>query len=70
MLMIVGETSSGTCPALAMLLGQSEALKMIDVSIHLWCGATLGLGRATATSQRKFLMMRWEVMSQEPLNIT
>jgi hypothetical protein len=54
----------------AMLLGQSEALKLINVSIHLWCGAALGAGAAAATSRRKFLMMRHEVMSQGPLNIT
>jgi hypothetical protein len=26
----------------SMLLEQSEALKLIDVSIHLWCGTALG----------------------------
>jgi hypothetical protein len=35
MLMMVGETSSRSCPTPAMLLGQSEALKLIDVSIHM-----------------------------------
>jgi hypothetical protein len=69
-LTMAGETSSGSYPALAMLLGQSDALKLIDVSIDLWCGAALGAGVATATSRRRFLMMQWEVMSQEPLNIT
>jgi hypothetical protein len=44
MLMMVGETSSGSCPTLAMLLGQSEASKLIDVSIHLWCAAAFGIG--------------------------
>jgi hypothetical protein len=68
-LMMVGETSSGTYPARAMLLGQSEASKLIDVSIHLWCGAALGVGTTAATSWRRFLMMRREVMSQKAPNI-
>jgi hypothetical protein len=70
MLMMVREMSSGSYPALVMLLEQSEALKLIDVSIHLWCGTTFGAGAAVATSQRRFLMMRQEMMSQEPLNMT
>jgi hypothetical protein len=70
MLMMVGETSSRSCLTPAMLLGKSEASKLIDVSIHLWCGAALGAGTAAATSQRSFLMVRWDVMSQEPPNIT
>jgi hypothetical protein len=57
-LMMVRETSNGSYTAPAMLLGQSEALKPIDVSIHLWCGDALGAGMAAATSQRRFLMMR------------
>jgi hypothetical protein len=69
-LTMVGETSSGSCPAPAMLLGQSKVSKLIDVSIHLWCGATLGAGATAATSQCMFLMMRREVMFQEPPNIT
>jgi hypothetical protein len=28
---------------------------LIDVFIHLWCGATLRTGAATATSRRRFL---------------
>jgi hypothetical protein len=63
-------TSSGSCPAYPMLLGQSEASKLIDVFIHLWCGAALGAGAAAATSRHRFLTMRREVMSQEPPNIT
>jgi hypothetical protein len=35
MLAMVGETSSGSCPAPAMLLGQSQASNPIGVSIHL-----------------------------------
>jgi hypothetical protein len=69
MLTMVEETSNGSYSAPTMLLGQSEASKLIDISIHLWCGAALGAGTTTASSRRKFLMMRWEVMSQEPLNI-
>jgi hypothetical protein len=34
MLAMARETSSGSFPAPAMLLGQSVALKLIDVSIH------------------------------------
>jgi hypothetical protein len=56
-LMMVRKTSSGTCLPPAMLLGQSEASKLIDVSIHLWCGAALGAGTTAATSRRRFLMM-------------
>jgi ribosomal protein L11 methylase PrmA len=70
MLVMVGETSSGSCPAPAMLLGQSEASKLIDASIHLWCGTTFGTGAAATTSQCRFWMMRQEVMSQQPLNMT
>jgi hypothetical protein len=58
MLTMVGETSSGSCPALAMLLGQLEASKLIYISIHLWCAIAFGAGAAAATSQRRFLMMR------------
>jgi hypothetical protein len=50
-------------------LGAVRAIKVVDVSIHLWCGAAFWAGAAT-TSRRKFLMMRWEVMSQEPPNMT
>jgi hypothetical protein len=53
---IVGETNSGSCPALAMLLGQSEASNPIRVSTHLRCGATLGAGATAAISRRKVLM--------------
>jgi hypothetical protein len=58
MLTTDGETSSGSCLTLAMLLGQSEALKLIDVSIHLWCDTAFGAGAAAATSRHRFLMMR------------
>jgi hypothetical protein len=58
MLMMVGETSSGSYPILAMLLGQSEASKLINVSINLWCGIAFGAGAAAATSPRIFFMMQ------------
>jgi hypothetical protein len=58
MLAMVGETSSGSCPAPAMLLEQLKASNPINVSIHLWCGAFLGVGATTAISRRKVLMMR------------
>jgi hypothetical protein len=51
MLAMVGETSSGSCPAPIMFLGQSEASKLIDVSIHLWWGATQDVGAAATTAQ-------------------
>jgi hypothetical protein len=44
MLVMVGEMINGSCPAPDMLLGQSEASKLIGVSTHLRCGATLGAG--------------------------
>jgi hypothetical protein len=50
MLMMNGETSSGSYPARAMLLRQSEVSKLIDVSIHLWCDAAFGAGVAATTS--------------------
>jgi hypothetical protein len=34
-LAMVEDTSSGSYPAMTMLLGKSEALKLIDISIHL-----------------------------------
>jgi hypothetical protein len=40
-LAMAGETSSWSCLAPAMFLGQSEVLKLIDVSIHLWWGAVV-----------------------------
>jgi hypothetical protein len=69
-LVMVRETSSGSCPAPTMFLGQSEASKLIDVSIHLWWAVALGAGAAAAIDQRRVLMMRLNVMSQEPLYIT
>jgi hypothetical protein len=69
-LTMVGETSSRSCPAPTMLLEQSEASKLIDVSIHLWCDTAFGTGVAVATSRHRFLVVWWEVMSQEPPNMT
>jgi hypothetical protein len=43
---MVGEMISGSYPAPVMFLGQSEASKPIDVSIHLWCSASLGKGQS------------------------
>jgi hypothetical protein len=63
MLAMVGETSSENCPTPTMFLGQSEALKPINISIHLWCGAALGAGATTATSRRSVLTGRRDVMS-------
>jgi hypothetical protein len=65
-LAMVGEMTSGSYPAPAMFLGQSEASKPIDVSIQLWWGATLGTSAAAATTQRRELMMGLDVMSEEP----
>jgi hypothetical protein len=70
MLAMVGEMINGSYPALAMLLGQSKVSKLIDVSIHLRCRTALGGGAAAATSQRRVLMTRQDVMSQEPPNMT
>jgi hypothetical protein len=56
-LAMVGETTSGSCPAPAMFLGQSEASNAIDISIHLWWGTTLGVGAAAVTTRRNVLMM-------------
>jgi hypothetical protein len=69
-LAMVGEMSSGSYLAPAMFLGQSEASKLINVSIHLWWGAGLGTGTAAATSRCRVLMMHQDVMSQEPPYIT
>jgi hypothetical protein len=68
-LAMVGETSSGSCPVPAMLLGQSEASNPIGVSIHLPCGAAFGVGAAATISQCKVLTMRLDVMSQERPNM-
>jgi hypothetical protein len=38
MLAMIGETTSRSYPAPNMFLGQSEALNMIDICIHLWWG--------------------------------
>jgi hypothetical protein len=66
---MVGETSSGTYPALAMLLGQSKASNLIRVSTHLRCGAAFGAGAAIVISQRRVLMTCLDMMAQEPLNM-
>jgi hypothetical protein len=58
MLAMVGETSSESCLSPGMLLGQSKASNPINVSIHLWCGAFLGVGATAAISRCKVLMMR------------
>jgi hypothetical protein len=65
-LAMVREMTSGSYPANAMFLGQSEASNVIDVSIHLWWGATLSAGVAAATTRCNVLMMRLDVISQEP----
>jgi hypothetical protein len=66
MLAIVRETSNGSCPAPALFLGQSEASKLIDVSIHLWCGTTSGLCVAAATTWHRVFTTHRDMMSQEP----
>jgi hypothetical protein len=55
-------------PSPTMFLGQSKAMKPMDVSIHLWWGASLGAGAAaaTATAQRSVLTTCLDIMSQEP----
>jgi hypothetical protein len=62
-LVMVGETISGSCPVRVILLGQSEASKLIDVSFHLRCGVALGVGATIGTSRRRVLMMSRYVMS-------
>jgi hypothetical protein len=62
MFVMARDMSSGSCPVPAMLLGQSNESKLIGVSIHLWCGAALGAGTATAFSWRSVLPMRQDVM--------
>jgi hypothetical protein len=69
MLEMVGETSSGSCTAPAMLLGQSEVSNPIGVSTHLRCGAAFS-AEATATISRcTVLTPRLDVMAQEPPNM-
>jgi hypothetical protein len=70
---MVGETSSGSCQMLAMLVGQSEESNPIGVFTHLRCGAAFGTGvaaAAAAISQRRVLMTHLDVMAQEPPNMT
>jgi hypothetical protein len=67
---MVGEMTSGSYPASAMFLGQSEAFNVINVSIHLWWGTALGVGVVAATAQRNVLITRLDVMSQEPPYMT
>jgi hypothetical protein len=61
MLVMVEETTSGSCPAPDMFLGQSEASNMIDNSIHLWWSAAHDVGAMAATAWHSL-----DVMSQEP----
>jgi hypothetical protein len=63
---MVGETSSGSYPASAMLLVQSKASKLIRISTHLRCDAAFTSGAATAISRRGVLTTRLDVMAQEP----
>jgi hypothetical protein len=63
MLEMVGETSSGSCPVPAMLLGQSEASNPIGVSTHLWCGAAFGARATAAISRRRVLTTCLDVMA-------
>jgi hypothetical protein len=63
MLVMVGETTSRSCPAPDIFLGQSEALNVIDVSIHLWWGAAHDVGVAATTAQYSVLITRLDVMS-------
>jgi hypothetical protein len=63
MLAMVVEMISRSCPAPIMLMVQSEASKLIGVTIHLWCGDTLGAGAVAATSWRRVLTTRHDVMS-------
>jgi hypothetical protein len=67
MLAMVGETSSGSCPAPAKFLGQLEALKLIDISIHLWWGAALGADTAAATARCRVLMTRRDNVPGDPI---
>jgi hypothetical protein len=62
-LVMVGEMGSGSYPALAMFLGQSEASKPIDVSIHLLWDNALSAGATTTTIRRRVLMTRLDMMS-------
>jgi hypothetical protein len=70
MLAMVGDTSSGSCLASDMFLGQSEKSKMIDISIHLWWGAALGASAAIATTQHRVLTTCQNVMPHEPPYMT
>jgi hypothetical protein len=65
MLAMVGETTSKSYPAPAMFFMQSEVLKPMDVSIHLWWSVALSAGAATATVWCNVLMTRLDVISQE-----
>jgi hypothetical protein len=60
---MVRETSSGSCLAPAMLLGQSEAMNLIGVSIHLRCSVAFGAKTATAISRRRVLTTCLDVMA-------
>jgi hypothetical protein len=60
---IVGETSRGSCPVSAMLLGQSEASNPIEVSTHLQCGAAFGAEVTVVISQCNILTTRLDVMA-------
>jgi hypothetical protein len=51
MLMMVEEMSSGSYSTPTMLLRQSEASKLINVSIHLWCGVAFGAGCCHLSAQ-------------------
>jgi hypothetical protein len=65
MLAMVREMTSGSYPAPTIFLGQSEASKQIDISIHLWCGAALGAGAVVVIARHRVLMTRLDVMSQK-----
>jgi hypothetical protein len=67
---MVGETSSGSYPVPAMILGQSKESNPIGVSSHLRCGAAFDAAATATISQRRVLTPRLDMMAQEPPNMT
>jgi hypothetical protein len=65
MLVMVGEMTSRSYPAPNMFLGQSEALNMIDICIHLWWATAHDAGVAATIARRSVLTTRLDVMSQD-----
>jgi hypothetical protein len=71
MLAMVGAVMSGSTPAPAIFLGQSDGPKEMVVLFHLWWGDAFGIpGFTERTYRRRILTSRRETSSELPPYMT